>query len=94
MAIGYHTGKSLMGLIVYLLSSFCPGTILPGGATGMKLCGDQDGTTPGCSCFCPLTGDLTSSACVCGCGAVNGISATAYIYYQLCVRQNSNAEKS
>ena len=26
-----------------------------------KLYGDQDGTTPGCSCSCPLTGDLTSS---------------------------------
>ena len=39
-----------------------------------KLCGDQDGTTPGCSCSCPLTGDLTSSACICGC-VVNGISA-------------------
>ena len=32
-----------------------------------KLYGDQDGTTPGCSGSCPLTGDLTSSACVCGC---------------------------
>ena len=41
-----------------------------------KLYGDQDGTTPGCSCSCPLTGDLTSSACVCGC-MVNGVSATA-----------------
>ena len=41
-----------------------------------KLYGDQDGTTPDCSCSCPLTGDLTSSACVCGC-VVNGVSATA-----------------
>ena len=43
---------------------------------------DQDGTTPGCSCSCPLTGDLTSSACVCGC-VVNGVSATAAtsVYY-------------
>ena len=41
-----------------------------------KLYGDQDGTTPGCSYSCPLTGDLTSSACVCGC-VVNGVSATA-----------------
>ena len=41
-----------------------------------KLYGDQDGTTPGCSCSCPLTWDLTSSACVCGC-VVNGVSATA-----------------
>ena len=43
-----------------------------------KLCGDQDGTgeTPGYSCSCPLTGDLSSSACVCGC-VVNGVSATA-----------------
>ena len=23
-----------------------------------KLYGDQDGETPGCSCSCPLTGDL------------------------------------
>ena len=38
--------------------------------------GDQDGTTPGCSCSCPLTRDLTSSACVCGC-VVNGVSVTA-----------------
>ena len=30
----------------------------------------------GYSCSCPLTGDLTSSACVCGC-VVNGVSATA-----------------
>ena len=28
-----------------------------------------------CSCSCPLTGDLTSSACVCGC-VVDGVSAT------------------
>ena len=43
-----------------------------------KLYGDQDGTgeTSGCSCTCPLTGDLTSSACVCGC-VVDGVSATA-----------------
>ena len=41
-----------------------------------KLYGDQDGATPGCSCSCPLTGDLTSSACVCGC-VVNGVNATA-----------------
>ena len=41
-----------------------------------KLYGDQDGATPGCSCSCPLTGDLTSSACVCVC-VVNGVSATA-----------------
>ena len=34
-----------------------------------KLYGDQDGNgeTSGCSCSCPLTGDLSSSACVCGC---------------------------
>ena len=37
-----------------------------------KLYGDQDGTAPGCSCSCPLTGDLTSSTCVCGC-VVNGV---------------------
>ena len=42
-----------------------------------KLYGKQDSGTSGCSCSCPLTGDLTSSACVCGC-VVNGISATAY----------------
>ena len=33
-----------------------------------------DGETFDCSCSCPLTGDLTSSACVCGC-AVNDVSA-------------------
>ena len=29
-----------------------------------------------CSCSCPLTGDLTHSACVCGC-VINGVSTTA-----------------
>ena len=45
-----------------------------------KLYGNQDGNgeTSGCSCSCPLTGDLSSSACVCG-GVVNGVSATAAI---------------
>ena len=45
-----------------------------------KLYGDQDdnGETSGCFCSCPLTGDLSSSACVCGCTCVvNGVSATA-----------------
>ena len=28
------------------------------------LYGDQDVVTSGCSCSCPLTGDLTSSACI------------------------------
>ena len=43
-----------------------------------KLCGDQDGNgeTSDYSCSCPLTGDLSSSACICGC-MVNGVSATA-----------------
>ena len=41
-----------------------------------KLYGDRDGETSGCSCSCPLTGDLSSSACVCGC-MVDGIGATA-----------------
>ena len=43
-----------------------------------KLYGDQDGNgeTSGCSCSYPLTGVLTSSACVCGC-VVDGVSATA-----------------
>ena len=49
-----------------------------------KLYGDRDGTgeTSGYSCSCPLTGDLSSSACVCG-GVVNGISVTAVtsVYY-------------
>ena len=49
-----------------------------------KLYGDQDGTgaTTGCSCYCPLTGDLASSACVCGC-VVNGVSAmvATRVYY-------------
>ena len=44
----------------------------------LKLYGDQDGhgETSGCSCSCPLTGDLLSSACICGC-VVDGVSATA-----------------
>ena len=45
-----------------------------------KLCGDLDGETSGCFCSCPLTGDLSSSACVCDCvvnGVVNGVSTTA-----------------
>ena len=41
-----------------------------------KLCGNQDGATPGCSYSCPLTAAVTSSACICGC-VVNGVSATA-----------------
>ena len=42
-----------------------------------KLYGDQDGTTPGCSGSCPLTGvSQAPPACVCGC-VVNGVSATA-----------------
>ena len=32
-----------------------------------KLYDDQDGVTSGCSCSHPLTGDLTSFVCVCGC---------------------------
>ena len=32
----------------------------------------------GCSCSCPLTGDLTSSVCVCR-HAVNGTSTTVAI---------------
>ena len=45
-----------------------------------KLYGNQygNGETSGCSCSCPLTGDLSSSACVCGC-VVDGVSATAAI---------------
>ena len=43
-----------------------------------KLYGDQDGNgeTSGCSCSCPLTGDLLSSACACG-RVVDGVNATA-----------------
>ena len=41
-----------------------------------ELYGDQDCVVSGCSCSCPLTGGLTSSACVCG-YVVNGVSATA-----------------
>ena len=41
-----------------------------------ELYGDQDCVVSGCSCSCPLTGGLTSSACVCGC-VVNGVSAMA-----------------
>ena len=43
-----------------------------------NLCGNQDGNgeTSGCSCSCPLTRDLSSSTCVCGC-MVYGVSATA-----------------
>ena len=41
-----------------------------------KLYGDQDGNGETSGCSCPLTGDLSSSACVCGC-VVNGVSATA-----------------
>ena len=44
-----------------------------------KLYGDQDDETIGCSCSCPLFGDLTSSACVCGC-MVNGLSTMAVTY--------------
>ena len=43
-----------------------------------KLYGDRDGTgeTSGCSCSSPLTGDLSSSTCICGC-VVDGVSVTA-----------------
>ena len=43
-----------------------------------KLYGNQDSTgeTSGYSCSCPLTGDLSSSACVCG-WMVDGVSAMA-----------------
>ena len=43
-----------------------------------RLYGNQvgNGETSGCSCSCPLTGDLSSSACVCGC-VVDGVSAMA-----------------
>ena len=41
-----------------------------------KLYGNQDGEIFVCSCSCPLTGNLTSSAYVCGC-VVNEVSATA-----------------
>ena len=40
------------------------------------LYGDQDYVITGCFCSCPLTGGLTSSACICGC-VVNGVGATA-----------------
>ena len=40
------------------------------------LYGDQDGETCGYSFCCPLTEDLTSSACVCRC-VVNSVRATA-----------------
>ena len=45
-----------------------------------KLYGDQDGTTPGCSCSCPLT---ASPACICGC-VVNGYSSHMSILLLLC----------
>ena len=39
-----------------------------------------------CSCSCPMTGDLTSPTCVCGC-MVNGASTAAvareYYYYSV-----------
>ena len=52
-----------------------------------ELYGDQDGIPSGRSC--PLTGDLASSTCVCGC-VDNGISATAatwvcYYSYMACI---------
>ena len=56
-----------------LLKSF---VLLIWEARKKELYGDQDCVVSGCSCSCPLTGGLTSSACVCGC-VVNGVSATA-----------------
>ena len=38
---------------------------------------DQDGETSGCSCSCPLTGNLTSSTCVCGCVVIGMIDTAA-----------------
>ena len=45
--------------------------------------GDQDGETSGCSCSCPLNGDLTSSACVSGCmvNGVYGSDMSIYIFF-------------
>ena len=40
-----------------------------------SLHGDQDSETSHCASSCPLTGDLTSSICVCGC-VVNGVGTT------------------
>lgn len=39
---------------------------------------DRAGAFSGCSCSCPLTGDLTSSACICGC-VVNGSNMSIII---------------
>ena len=39
-----------------------------------ELYGGQDGETSGCSC--PLTGDIASSTCLCGC-MVDGVNAMA-----------------
>ena len=71
MRIG--TGTYDFKALLKLVKSF---VLLVWDARKNKLYGDQDGTTPGCSCSCPLTGDLTSSTCVCGC-VVSGVSATA-----------------
>ena len=39
---------------------------------------NRAGAFSGCSCSCPLTGDLTSSACICGC-VVNGSNMSIII---------------
>ena len=71
MRIGKDNFKALLRLV----KSFI---LLTWDARKNKLYGNQDGNgeTSGCSCSCPLTGDLSSSVHVCGC-VVNGVSATA-----------------
>ena len=45
------------------------------GILGRILYGNGDGAISGCSCSWPLTGGLTSSACVSGC-MVSGVRTT------------------
>ena len=67
MGIGAgHDFKALLKVLYYLIWD----------TRKNRLYGDQDGKTSGYFCSCPLTGDLVSSVCVCGC-VVNGVSAMA-----------------
>ena len=53
-----------------------------------KLYGNQDGNgeISGCSCSCPLTGDLSSLACVCG--GWSSYSSNMSILLMYCSRNN------
>ena len=74
LGLGYEIGTSMI-LKPYVVKSY----ILSIWDTRKNnLYDDRAGAFSGCSCSCPLTGDLTSSACICGC-VVNGSNMSIII---------------